>query len=276
MRIVRVRHVAHERVPFLELIRHYLFPLSVATSVSLYMTYSVPTQKLLTLRRSDNPQDGQGLRDAERCTLPSTPHHPQAPSLDAELDCDVFHLTRRRTSVPRDVHGVDAGRLVLPVIHNAFFVAGKVPSLNDLLEARGAVAPLVRSIIMRRKPGKAKSRGARWDLYNDIKQDWKRRTIAALGSPFVRVQAAHFGYLIIEETLKRDPSNICSAAVKFIEDGLVEAGVIPNDGWDNVLSIRVGWVHRKGREPGVYVIMSDEHVHENQLVAEYEDNLLAL
>lgn len=30
--------------------------------------------------------------------------------------------------------------------------------------------------------------------------------------------------------MRRDPDNI-AAAVKFIWDGLVEAGVIPNDGW---------------------------------------------
>jgi hypothetical protein len=239
------------------------------------MTNCVPTKKSLALFSPDEADDALRLLDAERDTLPSTPEQTQAPSLDPELPADVFHLSRRRSRVSGDVSGIDSG-WVAPVIHNAFFVAGKVPSLNDLLEARGAIAPLVRSIIMRRKPGKAKSRGARWDLYNDIKQDWKVRTIRALGTPFVRVQSAHFGYLIIEETLKRDPSNICSAAVKFIEDGLVEAGVIPNDGWDNVLSIRVSWVHRKGREPGVYVMMSDAHVDEKRLVAEYEDSYLAL
>jgi hypothetical protein len=55
---------------------------------------------------------------------------------------------------------------------------------------------------------------------------------------------------------------------------LVEAGVIPNDGWNNVLGIRVHWVHRKGREPGVYVVMSDGLLSEEQLVVEYEDHLL--
>jgi hypothetical protein len=235
----------------------------------------VLTKKSLALSRSDGPDDADCLLDAERDTLPSPSEHSQAPSLDAELPADFFHLTRVRSKVPGEVPSVDSGWCAEPVIHNAFFVQGKVPSLNDLLEARGAMAPVLRSIIMRRKPGNAKSRGHRFDLYNDIKQDWKQRTIRALSNPFVRVQRAYFGYLVVEETLKRDPSNICSAAVKFIEDGLVEAGVIPNDGWNNVLGIRVHWVHRKGREPGVYVVMSDGLLSEEQLVIEYEDSLLS-
>jgi hypothetical protein len=234
----------------------------------------VLTKKFLALSSSDRSEDASSLLDAER-DRPTVPSQgPETPSLDTELLADVFHLTRLRSSKPRDVFGVDARGSLPPVIHNAFFVPGKVPSLNDLLEARGAVAPVIRSIIMRRKPSKAKSRGHRFDLYNDIKQDWKQRTVDALGTPFVRVHSAYFGYLVVEETLKRDPSNICSAAVKFIEDGLVEAGVIPNDGWDNVLGIRVHWVHRKGRDPGVYVVMSDALLPEERLVVEYEESLV--
>lgn len=235
----------------------------------------MPTKKLLALDAADDAEYPDRLLDAERRAPISSTQLTEAPSLDAELPADVFHLTRRRTGELGDVSRVDA-RGPVPVIHNAFWIPGKVPSLNDLLEARGAVAPTIRSIIMRRKPGKAKSRGHRFDLYNDIKQDWKMRTIAAIGAPFVRVPRAYFGYLIVEETTKRDPSNICSAAVKFIEDGLVEAGVIPNDGWEQVLGIRVAWVHRKGREPGVYVVMSDCMIGEDQLVVEYEDHFLSL
>lgn len=232
----------------------------------------MPTEKSLSLRLTEHRKDAEGLLDAERDTLPSSSELPHTPSLDAELTADVFYLSRFRSGVPSDVSGVDSG-WSLPVIHNAFWIAGKVPSLNDLLSAKsGGSAPILSSLIMRYKPGKGKQSGARFSLYNDIKQDWKRRTVKAIGTPFVRCEKAYFGYLIVEETLKRDPSNICSAAVKFIEDGLVEAGVIPNDGWNQILGIRVHWVHRKGREPGVYVVMSDSLLPEERLVAEYEDN----
>ncbi len=43
--------------------------------------------------------------------------------------------------------------------------------------------------------------------------------------------------------MKRDPSNIAAAAAKFIEDGLIKAGVIENDGWKQVL---------RQREPGAW------------------------
>ncbi len=124
---------------------------------------------------------------------------------------------------------------------------------------------------MRQKPQKG-NRGGGFDLYNDIKQDWTQRTVRAVSHPFVRMQQAFFGYVVVEETLRRDPSNIIAAAVKFIEDGLIKAGVMPNDGWGNVLGIRPICVHRPGREPGVYVVMSDDRISEEQLVLEYEEH----
>ncbi len=229
-----------------------------------------------TLSTSQVSQDADGLLDAERATVPYPAHESELPSLDAQPDADLFHLSRRSTRVLGDGLGVDSGWSVA-VVHNAFWIAGKVPSLNDLLAAKGGgSAPVLSSLIMRHKPQKGKQRGARFDLYNDIKQDWKRRTIKAVGSPFVRVTACYFGYVVVEETLKRDPSNVCSAAIKFIEDGLKEAGVIPNDGWKNVLGIRMITIHRPGRDPGVYVVMSDQKLDEDHLVTHYEEHSVAM
>ncbi len=230
----------------------------------------MPTKKTLTLCGPYGADDADRLVDTERSRGALPPEASETPPLDAEPEADLFYLTRRRPQVASEVSRVDA-RGSVPVIHNSFFVAGKVPSLNDLLEARGAIAPAIRSIIMRQRPGKAKSRGARFDLYNEIKQDWSHRTIHALPLPFVRVQACYFGYVVVEQTLKRDPSNVCSAAIKFIEDGLVKVGAIPNDGWKNILGIRMVCIHRPGRDPGVYVVMSDVALPEERLVAEYED-----
>lgn len=233
------------------------------------------TKKTITLASPNDRDDLHRLFDAERDTPTLPSQLPEAPSLDAELAADPFDLRRRRLEVPSDVPRVDTGRLVATaVIHNAFWVAGKVPSLNDLLDAKSAGQPLLRSIIMRQKPVKGKRGGNRYCAYNDIKQDWKTRTVRAVGSPFVRIERAYFGYVIVEETLKRDPSNVCSAAIKFIEDGLVTAGVIPNDGWNNVLGIRMVCLHRPGRQPGVYVVMSDKPLDESRLAFEYEESQL--
>jgi len=234
----------------------------------------VLTNKTQPLPSADSLDHQGGLVEAERRTLPFSPHDAQAPSLDAELLADFFHLARGRPEISGEMHGVDANRFRAPVIHNAFFVPGKVPSLNELLDAKGGTAPKVQSIIMRHLPKKGKGRGARFDAYNDIKQDWKHRTVRAIGAPFVRVKASFFGYVVVEESLRRDPSNVCASAIKFIEDGIVEAGVMSNDGWDNVLGIRVHWVHRKGRDPGIYVVMSDVPLLEEELEREYEEDYL--
>jgi hypothetical protein len=223
------------------------------------------------LPSADYANDSRGLVHAERDTLPFSPQATQAPSLDAQLAADFFHLARRRPEVASQLRSVDADRPRLPVIHNAFFVPGKVPSLNELLDAKGGTAPKVASIIMRHLPKKGQRRGARFDAYNDLKQDWKQRTVSAIGAPFVRVKACFFGYLVVEQEMRRDPSNICASAIKFIEDGIVEAGVMKDDGWQNVLGIRVHWVHRKTHRPGIYVVMSDVRLTEEQLEAEYED-----
>jgi len=48
-----------------------------------------------------------------------------------------------------------------------------------------------------------------------------------------------------EPNKKRDPDNIAFAK-KFIMDGLIMAGIIPNDGWQNVGGFIDRFVHHKG------------------------------
>ena len=229
------------------------------------------TKKTQPLPSADSCNHPSGIIDGQRDTLPFSAEQLQAPSLDAQLTADFFHLARARPEVLRELGGVDANRPRLPVIHNAFFVPGKVPSLNELLDAKGGTVDKKRLLILRHLPKKGKSTPQWVHAYNDIKQSWKRRTIAAIGTPFVRVKAAFFGYVVVEQQRTRDPSNICSSAIKFIEDGIVEAGVMSDDGWQQVLGIRVHWIHRALREPGIYVVMSDVRIAEEQLEMEYED-----
>ena len=229
------------------------------------------TKKTQPLPSADHRDNASGIVYRERDTLPFSPEQTQAPSLDAQLAGDFFHLTRARPQVPSEVRGVDSNRPRVPVIHNAFFVPGKVPSLNELLDAKGGNKDKKRLLILRHLPKKGRTTPQWVHAYNDIKQSWKHRTIAAIGTPFVRVKAAYFGYVVVEQERRRDPSNICSSAIKFIEDGIVEAGVMQDDGWNNVLGIRVHWIHRELREPGIYVVMSDVRLTEEQLEMEYED-----
>lgn len=229
------------------------------------------TKKTAAIGRTKHSDDSDALFEAE-WDEPTRPSHvANLESLDAELPSSGLHLTFGDTQMPGDVLGVDTGGHVLPVVHNSFFVEGKVPSLNELLDAKGGSQPRVRSIIMRRLGKDSKGRGARTDLYNDLKQDWKARTVRALPATYNKVESCYFGYVIVEENEKRDPSNICSAAVKFIEDGLVKAGVIGNDGWKQVLGIRVQWLCRRGRIPGIFVVMASGPIAEEGLTKLYED-----
>jgi len=56
----------------------------------------------------------------------------------------------------------------------------------------------------------------------------------------------------VEPNRRRDPDNISAGGVKFVFDGMVAAGLLPNDGWNNVKMI----LHRfkvNKLKPGIYV-----------------------
>jgi Holliday junction resolvase RusA-like endonuclease len=54
-----------------------------------------------------------------------------------------------------------------------------------------------------------------------------------------------------EASRRRDPDNF-AAAKKFILDGLVQAGVLADDGWDEVVGFDESWIVDK-EKPGVLV-----------------------
>ncbi len=98
----------------------------------------------------------------------------------------------------------------------------------------------------------------KFNQYNEVKQDWKQKVVTTVRNVgFTAVDACYFNYLVVENTRKRDPSNIISSSIKFIEDGLSEAGVIPNDGWNNVLGITNYFTHQTTHEEGVFLVMTD-------------------
>ncbi len=144
------------------------------------------------------------------------------------------------------------------IVYNQFWIPGKVPSLNELNTSRGVQSPASNSII-RRSGTVAKKSGYRFNMYNEIKQDWSKKVCGVVKkTEHKKVESCYYTYLIIEKTRKRDPSNICASAIKFIEDGLMKAGVISNDGWDNVLGINSYWIHEKAAQAGICVFMASE------------------
>lgn len=118
------------------------------------------------------------------------------------------------------------------------------PNLNDLIRytndasvGRGIV--YAKRKFARHKTGRTRVR----DRYTEVKSQWATRVLAHVREQ--RVESfpggAHIAFTIVEPARNRDPDNICSGTAKFVLDGLVKCGVIPNDGWSGVHSLRFDW-----------------------------------
>lgn len=84
----------------------------------------------------------------------------------------------------------------------------------------------------------AKRGNRRYQPYNDMKRE-NTNSVAWMSKKIAKKKKIFLDITWIEKNRRRDPDNIASA-VKFIWDGLVEAGVISNDGWKQ----NGGWTNR--------------------------------
>lgn len=102
--------------------------------------------------------------------------------------------------------------------------------------------------------------GGKYSRYNKMKGEWHCKVAeAAFHSEMVHrsLGCGHFTYFCMEPTKRRDPSNVTAGAIKLIEDGLQECGVIAGDGWKNVGGIASYWDIDKV-DPGVHVFISTD------------------
>jgi hypothetical protein len=118
-------------------------------------------------------------------------------------------------------------------------IPGLFPGLNDIIEARRVT-------------------NGKWNAYTDMKTQFDAKVVLfAQMAKFPKVTAPkHFVYHCFEPNKRRDPSNILMGAAKFIEDGLQEAGLLENDGWGQVLSIR-GRFYVDAAKPRVELYLYD-------------------
>jgi hypothetical protein len=121
------------------------------------------------------------------------------------------------------------------------WLPGKLPGLNELVNAKAAHSPKV-------------PRGV---LYNQLKKSVHERVQLCVGSQKFRTMGGHFNYLLVESDKRRDPSNVAGAAIKMIEDGLQKAGVLKNDGWDQVHGCTWYPHCEDGAAPGVCLLVQD-------------------
>ena len=79
----------------------------------------------------------------------------------------------------------------------------------------------------------------------------------------------HFSYLFVEQTQRKDPSNVAAGAVKLIEDGLVKGKVMDGDGWGTVNSLHYYFL--KDSPPGVLLGLSETGaVARSEMVEQYK------
>lgn len=125
----------------------------------------------------------------------------------------------------RTAHGV--------AVIQELWIPGILPGLNEVVAA-------------------AKGFKGRGIGYSNMKAAWTA-TVWALAKRerLVPVASARLMFTWHEKSRRRDPDNF-SAAKKFILDGLVKAAILPDDGWDEIISFADRW-RLDPKAPGVMV-----------------------
>jgi len=117
----------------------------------------------------------------------------------------------------------------------SFFIPGRFPGMNEMIrEARG---------------NKYAS--------NELKQNFTTMVYTAIRVAFRNYELMEKVWVTctwVEKDRRRDPDNIV-VGKKFIMDGLVLAGLLKNDGWNQIAGFTDTW--EVGKEPGVWVSISE-------------------
>lgn len=126
-----------------------------------------------------------------------------------------------------------------------FHIPGPLPGLNEIIDACKTTHY---------------SRGSiRMDKYASLKKTWGQRIAQTIelyrGSDEIKFSQVFIDFHWMEKNRRRDPDNI-AAAKKFVLDGMVQAGLLKNDGWSQVK----GWkdfFYVDAERPGVNVVVTD-------------------
>jgi Holliday junction resolvase RusA-like endonuclease len=116
----------------------------------------------------------------------------------------------------------------------SFFLPGRLPGANEI------------RAMLTRKGG--------YRRYNAVKSKVHAAVAIIVAEERVgRFPSAHVTFEWVEPNMRRDPDNFSQP--KAILDALQHAGVLPNDGWKEILSISHKWRVDRNR-PGVYVTLA--------------------
>jgi hypothetical protein len=116
------------------------------------------------------------------------------------------------------------------------WIPGPLPGLNEVIDA-------------------AKGYGGRGYGYSKLKRQWTNTIdLLARAAKVPSFSRVHMAYRWVERNQRRDPSNV-ACAKKFVEDGLVEADVLANDGWKQIAGFSDEF--EVGPEAGVAVSLKE-------------------
>lgn len=111
-------------------------------------------------------------------------------------------------------------------------IPGTLPTLNEIVDA-----------------GKQ-----HWGCYAKMKEE-ETNKVAWVAKQLPEMKAVRLSITYFCRDRRTDPDNL-AAGKKFILDGLVKAGVLKNDGWEQVKSFQESWEVDKD-EPRIEVILED-------------------
>jgi hypothetical protein len=128
-----------------------------------------------------------------------------------------------------------------------FFIAGRLPGMNELREAAGWTAP---------------GKGKRWNRYNQMKRDHMSDIILQIQACKIvkPTGLVWFSFEHVETNAKRDPDNVNAGARKLILDAMVKAGILAGDGQKYIAGFRWAFVtvDRDPTHAGTFVTMDEE------------------
>jgi 2-hydroxychromene-2-carboxylate isomerase len=120
------------------------------------------------------------------------------------------------------------------------WIPGPLPGMNEIIDLRG-----------HRGRRSKTNRGKRFDPWNNVKSRWEQVIRGSVRVYGINPQdKAWFRFIWVERHRLRDPDNVTAGGRKIVLDGLVRAGVLPDDRWKQVLGWRDDFAVNKIR-PGV-------------------------
>jgi Holliday junction resolvase RusA-like endonuclease len=123
---------------------------------------------------------------------------------------------------------VQNGEVPQGIMTQSFFIPGPLPGMNDFAGKK-----------------------SRWH-YRELKANWGMSIGIRIGmAKLTPMKRAAVTFRWMEKNKRRDPDNL-QFGQKFVLDSLVTRGILPDDGWDEIVSLTHTF-SVDARNPGVWV-----------------------